>query len=64
MQVMPMIKLDNDDWNATGAKIPDWGTGSQEGFASCRERCGLSGKYPSDHGDNFGNMGADMRTAY
>ena len=42
LQVMPMIQIDADgDWNKTGERIPDIGMGSQEGYESCRKRCGL-----------------------
>jgi hypothetical protein len=41
MQVMPFIKLTNDNWTATGQTIPAIGTGSQAGFAECRRKCGL-----------------------
>ena len=41
MQVMPMIDLDGKDWNTAGSRIPDWGMGAQEGYESCRKKCGL-----------------------
>jgi hypothetical protein len=39
--VMPMLDLQGEDWNTTGERIPAVGTGSQEGYESCRRRCGL-----------------------
>lgn len=45
-QVMPMCKDNKNDWNETGREIPDWGTGSQDGFAACRYRCGMFSKGP------------------
>ena len=49
MQVMPFINLKNGNWTATGQQIPAIGTGSQDGFAACRKRCGLTatGEYGS-----------------
>jgi hypothetical protein len=41
MHVMPFINLKNNDWNATAHEIPPIGTGTQEGFASCKKQCGL-----------------------
>ncbi|KIW11585.1 hypothetical protein PV08_10886 [Exophiala spinifera] len=42
MTVMPFIELSNGNWTATGQAMPQVGTGSQAGFESCLEKCGLS----------------------
>ncbi|OAP58787.1 hypothetical protein AYL99_06084 [Fonsecaea erecta] len=49
-QVMPFINLTNGNWSATGQHIPAIGTGSQDGFEACRQRCGLTTRaYPGEH---------------
>ncbi|KAH0835111.1 spherulin-1A [Fonsecaea pedrosoi] len=47
-QVMPFINLTGGNWTATGLRIPAIGTGSQDGFEACRQRCGLSTKAAPD----------------
>ncbi|OQV04403.1 hypothetical protein CLAIMM_09293 [Cladophialophora immunda] len=47
-QVMPFINLTNGNWTATGQRIPAVGTGSQDGFEACRQRCGLTTRAYAD----------------
>jgi hypothetical protein len=42
MTVMPFVNLTNGSWAATGQSIPAVGTGSQQGFEACLQKCGLS----------------------
>jgi hypothetical protein len=53
MTVMPFINMADGNWTAIGQQIPAIGTGSQDGFESCRRMCGLAG----EGGNGTGNSG-------
>jgi len=49
-RVMPFINVDNNDWNATAAMVPEVGKGATAGFDTCLSRCGLSTNSASAQG--------------